>query len=75
MPLYRIAYVSCSEGQSIVRELAEAPAPGDLIPIDEKTCVTVVTVSPRSTSGTIAAEIVAELSDCPEKARRPKVAA
>ncbi len=71
MFLYRIVYVSASEARSVVRRLGSRPAPGDEIPLDPRTVVTVKKVIPRDAGDTIAAEVIAEASDGLEKGTVP----
>ena len=66
MPLYRIAYVSASAGHSVVLRLPAQPALGDRLAVDEHTVVRVREVVPHGAGDTIAAEVLAEVSDASE---------
>jgi hypothetical protein len=61
--LYRIVYVSDSEGHSVVRELDTEPVAGDRITLDGNMVVTVVEVVPHESGDTISAEVVAEVTE------------
>jgi hypothetical protein len=61
--LYRIAYVSASQGHSVVRELAVPPVPGDEIALDAHTVVIVREIISHPVGATIAADVMAETVD------------